>query len=45
MNAVLELQKLAYDTAGKGQAADVIPTITTITNTRWSLTSNFLCRQ
>ncbi|WP_412102458.1 class III lanthipeptide, partial [Paenibacillus thiaminolyticus] len=39
MNAVLELQKLAHDTVGKGQAADVIPTITTITNTtRWSLT-------
>ncbi|WP_206108492.1 class III lanthipeptide [Paenibacillus thiaminolyticus] len=44
MNAVLELQKLAHDTDGKGQA-DVIPTITTITTTRWSLTSNFLCRQ
>ncbi|WP_430197727.1 class III lanthipeptide [Paenibacillus thiaminolyticus] len=45
MNAVLELQKLAHDTDGKAQAADVIPTITTITTTRWSLTSNFLCRQ
>ncbi|MGG4398029.1 class III lanthipeptide [Paenibacillus thiaminolyticus] len=28
MNAVLELQKLAHDTDGKGQAIDATPTTT-----------------
>lgn len=48
MNAVLELQKLAHDTDGKGQAAKDIVMPTTHLPTRttgWSVTSNFLCRR
>ncbi|MDG0876198.1 class III lanthipeptide [Paenibacillus thiaminolyticus] len=41
MNAVLELQKLAHDTDGKGQAADA--TITTITVTGKSTLSIYKC--
>ncbi|WP_430155723.1 class III lanthipeptide [Paenibacillus thiaminolyticus] len=41
MNAVLELQKLAHDTDGKGQAADATPILTT--PTRWSTKSVHHC--
>lgn len=43
MNAVLELQKLAHDTEGKGQAADgTITTTWTVTTTTgfWSTQSS-----
>ncbi|MGG3838748.1 class III lanthipeptide [Paenibacillus thiaminolyticus] len=48
MNTVLDLQKLAHDTDGKGQAVDATPTtvtVTTVTTTvaGWSTQSQHHC--
>ncbi|MDI6535028.1 class III lanthipeptide (plasmid) [Bacillus mycoides] len=44
MNAVLELQKLAHDTDGKGQAADATITTVTVTSTSiWASTVSNHC--